>query len=254
MGEIIQIKNLEKNYGDLQVLKDINLSCNEGEVVCLIGPSGSGKSTLLRCINHLEKFSGGEIRVEDISLENTKKADAKKNAIQEREVRKKVGMVFQSYNLWPHKTVLENVIEAPMIVKKMKREEAVEIGEELLKKVGMYDKKDVYPSKLSGGQQQRAAIARSLAMQPEVMLLDEPTAALDPELVGEVLNVIRELADDGMTMLIVTHEMGFAHEVADKVVFMDDGYVVEEGTPQDIFEHPKTERARTFLARVLDRQ
>ncbi len=252
--EIISVKNLGKHYGDNEVLKDINLKVLEGEVISIVGPSGSGKSTFLRCLNYLEHLNQGQIQFFDTYiLEGVhNKLDTRKNEENASEIRKNVGMVFQQFNLWPHKTVLENVIEAPVQLKKMKKPDAVKKAEILLKKVGMYEKKDAYPLQLSGGQQQRVAIARTLAMEPSVILFDEPTSALDPELVGEVLNVMKELAEDGMTMLIVTHEMGFAAEVSDHVCFMDGGYVIEEGTPEEIFRHPKTERAQKFFSKILN--
>lgn len=247
---VISIRNLKKSYGDLEVLRDVSVDVKKGEVVCLIGPSGSGKSTMLRCINGLESFQGGEISVSGIELTGNRQGEVTdKKRI--KEIRKHTGMVFQQFNLWPHKTVLGNIIEAPTQVKGEKKEKSIVYAKELLEKVGLEDKKNSYPGMLSGGQQQRVAIARALAMRPEIMLFDEPTSALDPELVGEVLNVIRNLAADGMTMMIVTHEMKFAREVADKIVFMADGYIVEEGKPEDVMEHPKTERAREFLQRVI---
>ncbi|GHI00753.1 amino acid ABC transporter ATP-binding protein [Neobacillus kokaensis] len=237
--EMIKIENLNKSFGSLHVLKDIDLSVYESEVVCLVGSSGSGKSTLLRCLNFLEKKDGGSIfiRGEEISPDTHNIND----------VRQTVGMVFQHFNLFPHKTVLENIIEAPIIVKKIPKSEAVDEARELLQKVGLEDKADVYPSKLSGGQKQRVAIARSLAMKPDIMLFDEPTSALDPELVGEVLTTMKELADEGMTMVVVTHEMGFAREVADSIVFMNDGKILEKNCPEEFFDNPKEERTKEFL-------
>lgn len=250
--KIITIDHLKKSYGDLAVLNDINFEVKKGEVVCLIGPSGSGKSTLLRCVNGLEVFQGGTIQVKNVTLEGKSKVTREyKKAV--KEIRKDTGMVFQHFNLWPHKTVLGNVIEAPVQVKKMDKAEAEKIAADILAKVGLAEKKDSYPSMLSGGQQQRVAIARALAMQPEIMLFDEPTSALDPELVGEVLNVIRSLAEEGMTMMIVTHEMQFASEVADRVVFMSGGYIVEEGTPDEVLKSPKTQRAQEFLQRIINK-
>ncbi|MEM8530820.1 MAG: amino acid ABC transporter ATP-binding protein [Chloroflexota bacterium] len=246
---IIQVTQLYKHYGALEVLRHIDFSVIPGEVVCLIGRSGSGKSTLLRCINFLEEPDGGTIRAAGITIpagERTR--EHRQHIIQ---LRERVGMVFQQFNLFPHMTVLENLIEAPTIVKKMQRGESIPLAEELLTKVGLSEKRDVYPAKLSGGQQQRVAIARALAMQPQVMLFDEPTSALDPELVGEVLNVMRDLARDGMTMIVVTHEMGFARDVADRVVFIDGGVFVEEGTPDQCLTNPKDERTRRFLERIL---
>lgn len=238
---MIRIENLHKSFGDLEVLKGIDLTVNKGEVVSLIGASGSGKSTLLRCINRLETMTSGRIIVEGIELND-------KNI---RQIRREVGMVFQQFNLFPHMTALENVIEAPIQVLKKKKEEAIEEAMTLLEKVGLADKKDVYPKKLSGGQQQRVAIARALAMNPKIMLFDEPTSALDPELVGEVLQVMKQLAQEGMTMIVVTHEMGFARDVADRVVFMHDGVIEEEGDPKQVLANPKSERLRTFLRLVV---
>jgi polar amino acid transport system ATP-binding protein len=241
--EMIGIKNLNKSFGSLHVLKDINLSVKKSEVMVLIGASGSGKSTLIRCINFLETKDSGEIVIEGKSID-PKKDDLSK-------VRQKVGMVFQHFNLFPHKTVLENIIEAPTMVKKINKEQAKQEALELLRKVGLEEKADVYPASLSGGQKQRVAIARSLAMKPDIMLFDEPTSALDPELVGEVLETMKNLAKEGMTMIIVTHEMGFAKEVADWVVYMNQGKIVEMGHPSEIFNNPKEERTREFLNRVL---
>ncbi|MDD2556333.1 MAG: amino acid ABC transporter ATP-binding protein [Syntrophaceticus sp.] len=241
---MIKIKNLSKHFGKLHVLKDINLHIKNREVVVLIGASGSGKSTLLRCINFLEMMDkGGCIQLMG------KDVNPKKDNLNL--VRQNVGMVFQHFNLFPHKTVLENVIEAPIYVKKMKPEEARKVGLDILEKVGMLDKANCYPSQLSGGQQQRVAIARSLAMNPAIMLFDEPTSALDPELVNEVLQVMKELAQDGMTMVVVTHEMGFAKEVADRVIYIDEGRIVEEGKPEQVFDSPSQERTETFLAKVI---
>jgi ABC-type polar amino acid transport system ATPase subunit len=246
---IVRVQNLHKRFGPLEVLKGIDLEVAPREVVCLIGRSGSGKSTLLRCINFLEEPTEGVIGVAGITVpagERTR--EHRKHII---ELREQTGMVFQSFNLFPHKTVLENLIEAPIIVKGMQREAVIPIAEELLVKVGLSEKRDVYPSRLSGGQQQRVAIARALTMQPQVMLFDEPTSALDPELIGEVLEVMRNLAKDGMTMIVVTHEMGFAREVADRVIFMDGGVFVEEGPPSQCLVNPKDERTRRFLERFL---
>lgn len=239
----IHVRNLKKNFGKLEVLKDINVDITEGEVVVLIGPSGSGKSTFLRCLNQLEVATDGQIVVdgEDVTDHHT---DINK-------LREKIGMVFQHFNLFPHKTVLENIMMAPVELKKMTKEEAKETGLKLLRRVGMEDKADAYPSQISGGQKQRVAIARSLAMNPDIMLFDEPTSALDPEMVGEVLSVMKELAADGMTMVVVTHEIGFAREVANRVIFMDGGYIVEQGTPQEIFNNPKEPRTIDFLNKVL---
>lgn len=240
---MIKISHLSKKFGNLEVLKDINLDIEEGEVVCIIGPSGSGKSTFLRCINQLESPSGGIVEYEGKNLLD-KICDIRK-------FREEVGMVFQRFNLFPLKTVAENVMMAPVLTKHMNKEEAHEKALELLDKVGLKDKADVYPSTLSGGQQQRVAIARALAMEPKALLFDEPTSALDPELVGDVLDVMKSLAKEGMTMIVVTHEMGFARDVADRVIFMADGYVVEEGKPERIFTAPKERRTQTFLSRIL---
>lgn len=246
----ISINNLAKKYGELEVLKKINADIYEGEVVSIIGPSGSGKSTLLRCLNYLEEFAAGEI----VIMGNTLKGGQlrKKNEKAAKEIRKNVGMVFQQFNLWPHKTVLENVIEGPVQVKGVKKEDAVKKAKELLGKVGMENKQNAYPTQLSGGQQQRVAIARSLAMEPKIILFDEPTSALDPEFVGEVLDVMKNLAKEGMTMIVVTHEMGFAAEVSDRVCFMDGGYIIEDGTPDEVFKNPKTERAKQFFSKILN--
>ena len=240
---LLEIKKLSKSFGDLEVLCDVNLSVNQGEVVVIIGPSGSGKSTMLRCVNLLEQPTGGEILYEE--------KDITKLGKKVTEYRNHVGMVFQRFNLFPLKTVLENVAFAPIKLKKMSKKEAESKALELLTKVGLESKIHVYPSSLSGGQQQRVAIARALAMEPEILLFDEPTSALDPELVGDVLEVMKQLAKEGMTMLVVTHEMGFARDVADRVIFMDGGYVVEDDTPHNIFTNPKQERTRSFLSRVL---
>ncbi len=249
MEPIVKVENLHKRFGNLEVLKGINLQVAPREVVCLIGRSGSGKSTLLRCINFLEEPNAGVITVAGISVPAGERTGAHRQQIIE--LRERAGMVFQSFNLFPHKTVLENLIEAPTIVKRMSREQAIPIAEQLLEKVGLSEKRDVYPSRLSGGQQQRVAIARALSMQPAVMLFDEPTSALDPELIGEVLEVMRDLARDGMTMMVVTHEMSFAREVADRVIFMDGGVFVEEGPPNQCLTNPQDERTRRFLERIL---
>lgn len=241
--EIIRIENLNKSFGSLHVLKDINVSIYESEVMCLVGSSGSGKSTLLRCLNFLEKKDNGKIFIKGEEI--TPKTHNINN------VRQKVGMVFQHFNLFPHKTVLQNIIEAPTKVKKISKSEAVEEAEKLLKKVGLEDKADVYPSKLSGGQKQRVAIARALAMKPNIMLFDEPTSALDPELVGEVLATMKELADEGMTMVVVTHEMGFASEVADSIIFMDEGRIIERNNPMKFFNSPKEARTKEFLKATM---
>ena len=247
MEPIVKVENLHKHFGNLEVLKGINLRIAPREVVCLIGRSGSGKSTLLRCINFLEEPSQGVITVAGISVPAGERTSAHRQQIIE--LREHTGMVFQSFNLFPHKTVLENLIEAPMIVKRMSREQVVPIAEQLHEKVGLAEKRDVYPSKLSGGQQQRVAIARALTMQPQVMLFDEPTSALDPELVGEVLRVIRALAEEGRTMLLVTHEIGFAYHVANRVVFLADGVIHEQGTPDEVLKHPTQPRTRAFVER-----
>ena len=240
---MLVVKNLKKNFGENQVLKGIDEHIKQGEVVCVIGPSGSGKSTFLRCLNLLEEPTSGEIYLDGEQI-NAEKTDINK-------VRQKLGMVFQNFNLFPHETVMENIILAPVNVLGKTAEESEKTGLELLKRVGLKDKKDAYPSSLSGGQKQRVAIARALAMNPEAMLFDEPTSALDPEMVGDVLEVMRDLAKKGMTMIIVTHEMGFAREVADRVIFMDEGYLIEEGSPENIFNNPKEERVREFLEKVL---
>ena len=240
---MIKVNNLHKSFGKLDVLNGIDEHIKPGEVVVVIGPSGSGKSTFLRCLNLLEKPNKGEIYVDDEQI-NAPKVDVNK-------VRQKMGMVFQHFNLFPHLTVMENIILAPVKLKKMTREQAKEKGEELLKIVGLSDKANSYPVQLSGGQKQRIAIARSLAMEPEIMLFDEPTSALDPEMVGEVLDVMKNLAKSGMTMVVVTHEMGFAREVATRVVFMDGGVVLESGTPEEIFDCPQNERTKLFLSKVL---
>ena len=250
---MIRTEHLAKSFGDLAVLKDINLTVEPGEVVVIIGPSGAGKSTFLRSLNNLEKITSGKIFIEDklfYHRENDKTVD-KMEAKQHKDLLLDMGMVFQRFNLFPHKTVLENVMLAPVHVKKVSREKAEVTAKELIAKVGLADKLDEYPARLSGGQQQRVAIARALAMEPKMMLFDEPTSALDPELVGEVLNVMKDLANQGMTMICVTHEMGFAREVADKVVFMAKGMILEEGTPEEIFTNPKTPEARQFLKSVL---
>lgn len=237
--KMIEIEKMNKSFGELKVLNNINLEVNQGEVISIIGPSGSGKSTLLRCLIGLEQPDEGSIRIEGIPVKTSK------------EVYRKMGMVFQSFNLFPHKTVLGNIIEAPLVVNKAEREKTIELAEELLAKVGLLDKKDTYPSQLSGGQKQRVAIARALAMQPDIMLFDEPTSSLDPELVGEVLNVIRDLARDRITMLVVTHEMGFAREVSDRVVFMDQGKIIADTTPDRIFKIPEHKRIKSFLEKIL---
>lgn len=240
---MLKISHLSKNYGELEVLKDINLTVNEGEVVSIIGPSGSGKSTLLRCINQLETPNAGEILFKDLNL-----LDGKVNL---HKFRENVGMVFQRFNLFPLMTVIDNVMFGMTVVKKEKKQDCTKKALELLKKVDLEDKAYVYPRTLSGGQQQRVAIARALAMAPEMLLFDEPTSALDPELVGEVLKVMKDLANDGITMIVVTHEMGFARDVSDYVIFMENGYIVEEGKPEKIFKNPENERTKEFLSRIL---
>ena len=239
---MIEIKGLCKSFGADEVLKGIDLSIAEKEVVVIIGPSGSGKSTLLRCMNHLEEPTAGEVTIDGITLSG--EANINK-------VREEVGMVFQRFNLFPHMTVLENIMLAPMKVKHVARDAAEKTARELLARVGLAEKADAYPDNLSGGQQQRVAIARALAMHPKVMLFDEPTSALDPEMVGEVLDVMRALANEGMTMVIVTHEMGFAREVGDRLLFVDEGRIIESGVPREVFENPKEERTRSFLSKVL---
>ena len=240
---MITVRNLHKHFGDLVVLNGIDEHISPGEVVAIIGPSGSGKSTFLRCLNLLETVTEGEVYVDDERI-NDPKVDVNK-------IRQKMGMVFQQFNLFPHMTIMENITLAPVLLKKMTKEQAIEKGKELLKRVNLSEKADAYPASLSGGQKQRVAIARALAMNPEIMLFDEPTSALDPEMVGEVLDVMKDLAKSGMTMVIVTHEMGFAREVATRVLFMDQGVVMESGTPEEVFGNPKNERTRNFLAKVL---
>ena len=240
---MIKVNNLHKKFDQLEVLKGIDEHIRPGEVVVVIGPSGSGKSTFLRCLNLLETPDEGEIYVDEEQI-NAPKVDVNK-------VRQKMGMVFQHFNLFPHLTIMENITLAPVKLKKMTKEEAIEKGKELLQIVGLSEKADAYPVQLSGGQKQRIAIARSIAMDPEIMLFDEPTSALDPEMVGEVLDVMKNLAKSGMTMVVVTHEMGFAREVASRVIFMDEGVILESGTPEEIFNHPKHERTKMFLSKVL---
>ena len=239
---MIDIENLRKSFGDVEVLKGIDLTIKEKEVVVIIGPSGSGKSTLLRCINFLEVPTEGTVAVDGILLNGETNIN---------DVRKEVGMVFQRFNLFPHMTVLDNIMLAPIKVRHITKAEAEDTARKLLARVGLADKADAYPSQLSGGQQQRVDIARALAMKPKVMLFDEPTSALDPEMVGEVLDVMRKLAEEGMTMVIVTHEMGFAREVGDRLLFVDDGRIIEQGDPKEVFEHPQEERTRLFLSKVL---
>ena len=239
----IHVENLKKSFGQIEVLKDINIDINEGEVVVVIGPSGSGKSTFLRCLNRLEEITSGKVIVNGENISDKK--------ININKARENIGMVFQHFNLFPNMTVLQNIMLAPVELKKMTKEEARETGLKLLARVGLEGKADAYPQQLSGGQKQRVAIARSLAMNPSIMLFDEPTSALDPEMVGEVLTVMQELAKGGMTMVVVTHEMGFAREVADRVVFMDGGYIIEQGTPDEVLKNPKQERTKSFLEKVL---
>lgn len=250
---MVKVENVCKSFGNLQVLKNINLEVEKGEVVCIIGPSGSGKSTLLRCLNQLERITSGRIYIEDEIVDEREAGKSQLKLSQKKVSRlcSELGMVFQRFNLFPHMTVLENIMEAPVTVKKIPKEEAMVEALNLLEKVGLGDKRDEYPSRLSGGQQQRVAIARALAMKPKIMLFDEPTSALDPELVGEVLEVMKDLAREGMTMLVVTHEMGFAREVGNRVIFMDNGEIKEEGRPEDMFSNPKNERTRAFLQKVL---
>ena len=240
---MIKVKNLHKKFGDLMVLDGIDEHIEQGEVVVVIGPSGSGKSTFLRCLNLLETATDGEIYVDDQQINAPK--------VNVNEVRQKMGMVFQQFNLFPHLTIMDNITLAPTLLKKMTKAEAVKKGQELLERVNLAEKADAYPAQLSGGQKQRVAIARALAMNPEIMLFDEPTSALDPEMVGEVLDVMKDLAKSGMTMVIVTHEMGFAREVASRVLFIDQGQVMESGTPEEVFNNPKNERTKLFLSKVL---
>lgn len=239
----LKVENLKKSFGSLEVLKDLNVEIQEGEVVCIIGPSGSGKSTFLRCLNQLEDVSGGKVMIDNNNL-----SDRSKNI---NKIRENIGMVFQHFNLFPHLTVLENITLAPKELKDQKEADIESRALELLETVGLSEKANDYPNSLSGGQKQRVAIARALAMQPEIMLFDEPTSALDPEMVGDVLEVMQLLARQGMTMVVVTHEMGFAKEVADRVIFMDAGYIVEEGTPEEIFNNPTNERTKDFLNKIL---
>lgn len=240
---MIKVKNLHKKFGDLTVLDGIDEHIAPGEVVVVIGPSGSGKSTFLRCLNLLETATDGEIYVDDQQINAPK--------VNVNEVRQKMGMVFQQFNLFPHLTIMDNITLAPVLLKKMPKPEAVKRGQELLERVNLAEKASAYPAQLSGGQKQRVAIARALAMNPEIMLFDEPTSALDPEMVGEVLDVMKDLAKSGMTMVIVTHEMGFAREVASRVLFIDQGKVMESGTPEEVFNRPKNERTKLFLSKVL---
>jgi polar amino acid transport system ATP-binding protein len=242
MEEIIKCEHINKVFGELVVLKDISFSVKKGETVCLIGPSGSGKSTMLRCMNKLETIQKGEIIIDGENSNQVKNVNL---------YRSNIGMVFQHFNLFPNYTVIENMTLAPRTLKKMSKKEAIEKAEELLKRVGLFDKRDVYPATLSGGQKQRVAIARALEMNPKILLFDEPTSALDPEMVGEVLDVMKSLAKEGMTMVVVTHEMGFARDVANRILFMDDGYIVEEATPKEMFQNPKTDRCKKFLSSFI---
>jgi ABC-type polar amino acid transport system ATPase subunit len=246
---VIKVCNLEKYFGKLHVLKNLCLEVQPREVVVVIGPSGSGKSTFLRCINFLEEPTSGTIEVDGVCIPAGERTRQQRQLITQ--IRMRTGMVFQEFNIFPHMTVIENIIEGPVTVKKIPREQAMAIGEKLLAKVGLMDKRDVHPIRLSGGQKQRVAIARSLAMEPKIMLFDEPTSALDPELIGEVLEVMKQLAHEGMTMIVVTHEMGFAREVADRVIFMEDGIFLEEGPPEQIFSNPREQRTQEFLRHVL---
>lgn len=245
---ILEAKNIKKNFGKLEVLKGVDLSVAKGDVIAIIGPSGSGKSTFLRCLINLEKVNGGDIIIDGETVVANgvylKSREAK-------DAYKRLGMVFQNFNLFPHMSVMENIISAPVNVKKIPQAEAKELARQLLAQIGLSDKENSYPFELSGGQQQRVAIARALALKPDILLFDEPTSALDPEMVGDVLAVMRDLARKGMTMVVVTHEMGFAKEVADHVIFMDGGQIVEDGTPKDIFDNPQNERTKTFLSKVL---
>ncbi len=252
-GFVMSAHEVRKRFGRLEVLKAVSLKVKRGEVVCVIGPSGSGKTTFIRCIHHLEKIDGGRIEVNGHLIgyreQNGKLIEDSERSIARQ--RAEIGMVFQRFNLFPHKTALENVIEAPVQVRGVPKRQAIQQAEELLRRVGLADKRDVYPGKLSGGQQQRVAIARALAMRPALMLFDEPTSALDPEVIGEVLDVMKELALEGMTMIVVTHEMGFAREAADRVVMMDDGRIIEEGTPEHFFREPREERTKQFFSKIL---
>ena len=252
-GLVVHATDVHKRFGRLEVLKGVDLDVRAGETVCLIGPSGSGKTTFIRCINHLEKIDAGRIEVNG-ELIGYQERDGKLVEDSERSIarqRTKIGMVFQRFNLFPHRTALENIVEAPVHVLNEPRDHATKVAEELLDRVGLSDKRDTYPGKLSGGQQQRVAIARALAMRPALLLFDEPTSALDPEVTGEVLVVMEELAHDGMTMIVVTHEMGFARKAADRIVVMDEGVIIEEGTPAELFENAKNDRTKQFLSKIL---
>ncbi len=253
MEPLIKARNVRKHFGQLQVLKGISLDVHPGEVLCIIGPSGSGKTTLLRCMNFLEEYDEGEILFDGMLVGYRMKNGTRKmeRGAHVARIRAQLGMVFQRFHLWPHMTTLENVIEGPIVVRRLERQQAIQLARELLLKVGLQDKTDVYPSKLSGGQMQRAAIARALAMQPKALLFDEPTSALDPELVGEVLDVMKSLAREGKTMVVVTHEIGFAREVADRVVMMDCGEIIEVGPPSTLLRSPSHERTRSFISKVL---
>lgn len=253
MEPLIKARNVRKHFGQLQVLKGISLDVHPGEVLCIIGPSGSGKTTFLRCMNFLEEYDEGEILFDGMLVGYRMKNGTRKmeRGAHVARIRAQLGMVFQRFHLWPHMTTLENVIEGPIVVRRLERQQAIQLARELLLKVGLQDKTDVYPSKLSGGQMQRAAIARALAMQPKALLFDEPTSALDPELVGEVLDVMKSLAREGKTMVVVTHEIGFAREVADRVVMMDCGEIIEVGPPSTLLRSPSHERTRSFISKVL---
>jgi polar amino acid transport system ATP-binding protein len=254
VAPLVKAEAVEKSFGRHRVLKQVSLEVQRGEVVCVIGPSGSGKTTFLRCINHLERIDGGRIEVNGHLIGYRTKPDGSLVEDSERSIarqRTEIGFVFQRFNLWPHKTALQNIVEAPIRVRKVPTAEAVAQGESLLARVGLADKRDAYPGKLSGGQQQRVAIARALAMRPALMLFDEPTSALDPEMIGEVLEVMKELATEGMTMVVVSHEMGFAREAADRIVMMDDGVIVEEAPPAEFFASPREARTRQFLSKIL---
>lgn len=249
---LLEIRHLKKNFGQVEVIKDFSLTVSPGEVVAIIGPSGSGKSTILRCATMLETVTGGDILYKGETLVHTENdVPTYASAAERRRIRSYFGLVFQNFNLFPHMTVLKNIIEAPIVVQKRPKAEAAAMARDLLEQVGLSDKADAYPGQLSGGQQQRVSIARALALQPDILFFDEPTSALDPEITGEVLQVMQHLAESGTTMVVVTHEMGFAREVADRVIFMDDGVIAEEGAPKDIFEAPKSERLRNFLSSML---